>query len=83
MHCKVDGVEALTVINDFIVWHKEPTVHLNNEFVSESLLARPKKMTEFLFEFPKKMLNKVSLHLFRELIIEWVLFNNHIKVFEE
>jgi hypothetical protein len=73
------------VADDSLTGGIDSAVHVDNELVGETSLALIEKVVERLFEFLEhsSILNQVSLHLWRDLLIELEFFNDQVEIIHE
>jgi hypothetical protein len=73
------------VADDSLAGSIDSAVHVDNELVGEASLALIEKVVEGLFEFLEHsgILNQVSLHLWRDLLIELEFFNDQVEIIHE
>lgn len=78
-------LDVALVADDSLAGSIDSAVHVDNELVGEASLALIEKVVEGLFEFLEHsgILNQVSLHLWRDLLIELEFFNDQVEIIHE
>ena len=78
-------LDVALVADDSLAGSVDSAVHVDNELVGETSLALIEKVVERLFEFLEHsgILNQVSLHLWRDLLIELEFFNDQVEIIHE
>jgi hypothetical protein len=78
-------LDVALVADDSLAGSIDSAVHVDDELVGEASLALIEKVVEGLFEFLEHsgILNQVSLHLWRDLLIELEFFNDQVEIIHE
>jgi hypothetical protein len=78
-------LDVALVADDSLAGSIDSAVHVDDELVGEAPLALIEKVVEGLFEFLEHsgILNQVSLHLWRDLLIELEFFNDQVEIIHE
>jgi hypothetical protein len=75
---KVHLLNITFVADNALSWRGDPAIHLDNEFVSESTLTLLEEVVERSLKFfeDSGVLDQVSLHLWRNLLVELELLDD-------
>lgn len=82
---EIHFLDITLVTDDGLTWGVESAEHVDDELVSETSLAFIEEVVERLLELLEnsRVLDKLSLHLGGDLLVENKLFNNQVEIVHE